>query len=67
MLNYINTKIKGSNLKTNDVIYEEIDYEWDVDFSSLSSEFFENRLNFQDLNKYENIFDDFGIDLDVDS
>ncbi len=61
-LDYIYKKIVSSGLKKTDPFFPEIE-EKNYNFFLMNPEFFENKLNFQDLNKYENVFETYGLEL----
>lgn len=62
-LDYVFKKIVGSGLKSTDRLFPEIDHKKVYKFYKVKSEFFENKLNFQNLEKYKNSFESFGIEL----
>lgn len=66
-LDYIFKKILGSNLKNTDKLFPEIDQAQAYEFKDIKSEYFENKLNFQDLQKYENQFESYGIDFHLNA
>lgn len=62
-LDYVFKKIVGSGLKSTDPLFPEIDHNKVYKFYKIKSEFFENKLNFQNLEKYKVTFESFGIEL----
>jgi hypothetical protein len=62
-LDYIFKKIVSSGLKCTDPIFPEVNNKMVYKFYKIKSEFFENKLNFQNLEKYDNSFENFGIEL----
>ncbi len=61
-LEYVYTKLVNSGLIANDFIFPEIKMETKYDFFKLNPEFFENKLSFEDFEKYESVFEPNGLE-----
>lgn len=61
-LEYVHNKIVSSGLISNDRIFPDLDMDVQYDFYKLNPEFFENKLSFEDFEKYENVFEPNGLE-----
>lgn len=59
---YIYNKIVASGLIANDLIFPAFDMKANYHFEKLNPEFFENKLSFEDLEKYELTFEPNGLE-----
>lgn len=60
-LEFIHDKVINSGLESTDPYFIDVSEE-NYAFYKLTGEFFENKLSFEDLSKYESIFDVYGIE-----
>ena len=61
-LEYIHNKIVASGLLANDLIFKDLNMKIQYDFFKLNPEFFENKLSFEDFEKYEAVFEPNGLE-----
>lgn len=59
---YLYNKISASGLIANDLIFPDLSMKSDYSFEKLNAEFFENKLSFEDLAKYETTFEPSGLE-----
>lgn len=61
-LDYLHNKIVESGLIANDLIFLDLRMDTVYFFYKLNPEFFENKLSFEDFQKYENVFEPNGLE-----
>ena len=66
-MEYVFKKVHSFGFRATDVAFPNFDHSQKFNFYSIKSLFHDHALSFQDLAKYEILFDKFGVDLDKDS